>query len=213
MAGAVIALDFTMGYLWQRIRLLYSQCGLASHRWEQASSATIIQVIAPCYLQELSTGGTFLSATLLETNSWPPLLSAFFPSFSLFPTPNRPCQSARSPKACHVTKPILLNARVIWATDTWAVGLARRCRRRFDPRSQSFSFSKRQQKFSSLSRCSFSCCSLLFLAPVRPGYLFCLLLFLLSPSSQPQIDLVNLNRSPKARHEADSLKQPSALSD
>ena len=29
--------------------------------------------------------------------------------------------------------------RVVWATNTWAVGLARRCRRRFDPRSRSFS--------------------------------------------------------------------------
>ena len=26
---------------------------------------------------------------------------------------------------------------VVWATNTWAVGLARRCRRRFDPRSRS----------------------------------------------------------------------------
>ena len=30
---------------------------------------------------------------------------------------------------------------MVWATNTWAVGLARRCRRRFDPRSRSFSLS------------------------------------------------------------------------
>ena len=40
---------------------------------------------------------------------------------------------------------------VVWATNTWAVGLARRCRHRFDPRSRSFSFSKSEQKISSLS--------------------------------------------------------------
>ena len=31
--------------------------------------------------------------------------------------------------------------RVVWATNTWTAGLARRCRRRFDPRSRSFSLS------------------------------------------------------------------------
>ena len=39
---------------------------------------------------------------------------------------------------------------VVWATNTWAVGLARRCRRRFNPRSRSFSLSS-MSKFSSLS--------------------------------------------------------------
>ena len=37
--------------------------------------------------------------------------------------------------------------RVVWATNTWAVGLARRCRRWFDPCSRSFSVSKSQQIF------------------------------------------------------------------
>ena len=89
---------------------------------------------------------------------------------------------------------------VVWATNTWAVGLARRCRRRFDPRSRSFSLSS-TSVFSSLpstskfisSRCSFSCHSPLCPAPVRPGCLFCLYLSLLSPSSQPPIDRVSPN--------------------
>ena len=34
-------------------------------------------------------------------SSWLPLLLVSFPSFSLFPTPNRPCQSERSSKARH----------------------------------------------------------------------------------------------------------------
>ena len=34
-------------------------------------------------------------------SSWLPLPLASFPSFSLFPTPNRPCQSERSPKVRH----------------------------------------------------------------------------------------------------------------
>ena len=40
-----------------------------------------------------------------------------------------------------VRKPILLNRLSGVSTNTWAVGLARRCRRRFDPRSRSFSLS------------------------------------------------------------------------
>ena len=60
----------------------------------------------------------------------------------------------------------------------------------FDPRSRSFSLSS-TFRFSSLSstsifissRCSFSCHSLLCLAPVRPGCLFRLFLSPLSPSS------------------------------
>ena len=78
---------------------------------------------------------------------------------------------------------------VVWATNTWAVGLARRCHRRFDRRSRSFSLSS-TSKFSSLSstsifissRCSFSCHSPLCPAPVRPGCLFRLFLSLLSLS-------------------------------
>ena len=37
-------------------------------------------------------------------------------------------------------------SRVVWATNTWAVGLAWRCRRRFDARSRSFSFLKKWTK-------------------------------------------------------------------
>ena len=83
-------------------------------------------------------------------------------------------------------------------TNTWAVRLARRCRRRFDPRSRSFSLSS-TCLFSSLSstsifissRCSFSCRSPLCPAPVRRGCLFRLFLSLLSSSSQPPIDRVS----------------------
>ena len=35
---------------------------------------------------------------------------------------------------------------MVWATNTWSVGLARCCRCRFDPHSCSFSFSKSEQK-------------------------------------------------------------------
>ena len=99
-----------------------------------------------------------------------------------------------------VTKPILWTGWVVWATNTWAVGLARRCRRRFDPHSRSFSLSS-TSKFSSLSstsifissRCSFSCHSPLCPVPVRPGCLFRLFLSLRSPSSQPPIDRVSPN--------------------
>ena len=102
---------------------------------------------------------------------------------------------------------------MVWATNTWAVELARRCRRRFDPRSRSFSLSS-TSVFSSLpstsvfisSRCSFSCHSPLCPAPVRPGCLFCLFLSLLSPSSQPPNRPCQSERSSKARHEADSFE-------
>ena len=36
-------------------------------------------------------------------SSWLPLPIVSFPSFSLLPTPNRPCQSERSSKARHET--------------------------------------------------------------------------------------------------------------
>ena len=85
-------------------------------------------------------------------NSLPlPLVS--FPSFSLLPTPNRPCQSERSSKARHEADSFFCTGWVVWATNTWAVGLARRCRRRFDPRSRSLSLSS-TSKFSSLSSTS-----------------------------------------------------------
>ena len=73
-------------------------------------------------------------------SSWLPLPLVSFPSFSLLPTPNWPCQSGRSLKARHEADSFW-TGWVIWATNTWAVGLARRCRRRFDPRSRSFSLS------------------------------------------------------------------------
>ena len=90
------------------------------------------------------------------------------------------------------------------------VTITHRCHRRFSPRCCSFSFSKKSQKFTSLSRtsllfssrCPFSCHSPLCVAPVLPGCLFCFLLSLLSPSSQPQSDRVSPNPCPKAHHEA-----------
>ena len=45
------------------------------------------------------------------------------------------------------------NQRLSGLSNTWAVGLARRCRRRFDPRSRSFSLSS-TSNFSSLSSTS-----------------------------------------------------------
>ena len=67
--------------------------------------------------------------------------------------------------------------------------------------SQTFTSLSRTSLLNS-SRCPFSCHSPLCLTPVRPGCLFCVLLSLLSPFSQPQIDRVSSNRCPKARHEA-----------
>ena len=109
---------------------------------------------------------------------------------------------------------------VVWATNTWAVGLARRCRRRFDPRSRSFSLSS-TSVFSSLSstskfissHCSFSCLSPLCPAPVRPCCLFCLFLSLLSPSSQPPIDRVSSNVALKLVTKPILLNRLSGLSD
>ena len=148
------------------------------------------------------------------------LLLVSFPSFSLLPTPNRPCQSERSSKARHEAdsfEPAEWSERL---TPTWAVGLARRCRRRFDPRSRSFSLSSTSE-FSSLSstsvfissRCSSSCHSPLCPAPVRPGCLFCLFLSLLSPSFQPPIDRVSPNVALKLVTKPILLNRLSGLSD
>ena len=53
---------------------------------------------------------------------------------------NESCETCMGVKL--VTKPILLKRRVVWATNTWAVALAWRCRRRFDPRSRSLILKK-----------------------------------------------------------------------
>ena len=101
-----------------------------------------------------------------------------------------------------ILSPSLTSGHLGTVANTWAVGLARRCRRWFDPRFRSFSLSS-TSKFSSLSstsifissRCSFSCHSprALCPAPVCSGCLFRLFLSLLSPSSQPPIDRVSPN--------------------
>ena len=78
-------------------------------------------------------------------SSWLPLQLVSFPSFSLLPTPNPPCQSERSPKVRHEADSFE-PAWVAWPTNTWALRLARCCRRWFDPRSHSFSFSKKWTK-------------------------------------------------------------------
>ena len=102
-------------------------------------------------------------------------------------------------------------------------------KKRFDPRSRSFSLSSMSifsspssmSIFSSpssmsifiSSRCSFSCHSLLCLVPVRPGCLFRLFLSPLSPSSQPPIDRVSPNLALKLVTKPILLNRPSGLSD
>ena len=111
---------------------------------------------------------------------------------------------------------------MVWATNIWAGGLARRCRRRFDPRSCHFLLFLFSSS-SSLSLLSFktyisplytklflswrfSAAFLLCLAPVRPG---CSLFLASFPSFSlwpTPIDRVSPNRCLKARHEAVSFE-------
>ena len=70
--------------------------------------------------------------------SWLPLPLVSFPFVCPLPTPNRPCQSKRSPKARHEADSF---EPAEWSEWLRAVRLARRCRRRFDPRFRSFSLS------------------------------------------------------------------------
>ena len=102
---------------------------------------------------------------------------------------------------------------VVWATNTWAVGLARRCRRRFDPRSRSFSLSSTSE-FSSLSSMSIFYLFALFVQLPFPS-LSCagsswLPLPLVSFPSFSLLPTPNRpcqsERSLKARHEADSFE-------
>ena len=74
-------------------------------------------------------------------SSWLPLPLVSFPSFSLLPTPNRPCHSERSPKARHEAdsfEPAEWSGRL---TPGQSGCMAGRCDCRFDPRSRSFSLS------------------------------------------------------------------------
>ena len=78
-------------------------------------------------------------------SSWLPLSLASFPSFSLFPTPNRPCQSERSPEARHEAdsfEPAEWSERLTPGQLGW-LGAAT-VHYRFDSRSRSFS--KSEQK-------------------------------------------------------------------
>ena len=133
-------------------------------------------------------------------SSWLPLLLVSFPSFSLLPTPNRPCQSERSSKARHEAdslEPAEWSERLTPGQSGW-LGAAAIGSIPALALSQALSSTS---VFSSLpstsvfisSRCLFSCRSPLCPAPVRPGCLFCLFLSLLSPSSQPPIDRVSPN--------------------
>ena len=66
--------------------------------------------LIPFFRYLLSTCCTYLFALFVQLpfsslscagSSWLPLLLVSFPSFTLLPTPNRPCQSERSSKARH----------------------------------------------------------------------------------------------------------------
>ena len=61
--------------------------------------------------------------------------SAYFFSL-LFPSSQPPIDRVSPNAAQSSSRSRFWTGRVVWATNTWAVGLARRCRRRFDPHSQ-----------------------------------------------------------------------------
>ena len=113
--------------------------------------------------------------------------------------------------------------RMVWATNTWAVGLARRCRRRNEsPLSVFLVLKKWTKKYFSFS---FSNVYTYFFAlfvqlPFSPLFRACsswlplpLASVLLSPSSQPPIDRVSPNVAKKLVMKPILLNRPCGLSD
>ena len=143
-------------------------------------------------MRQLAAQRDLMTQTSCAGWSWLPLPLVSFPPFSLVSTPNRPCQSERSPNARHEAdsfEPAEWSERLTPGQSGWlgaaAVGSI-----------PTLALSHSQKVYKKLllflqrlfisSRCSFSCHSLLCPAPVCPGCLFRFFLSHLSPSSQPQ---------------------------
>ena len=164
---------------------------------------------------KLSLVHTFSSLSCAGS-SWLPLLLVSFPSFSLLPTPHRPCQSERSSKARHEADSFEAaewSERLTPGQSGWLGAAAVGSIPALVLSSTSVFSSLSSTSVFISSRCSFSCHSPLCPAPVRPGCLFCLFLSLLSPSSQPPIDRVSPNVALKLVTKPILLKRLSGLSD